>query len=75
MLPESLKIPLQEHFKRLKVIHERDLSEGWGRVQMPDALEHKVSQRPERLAVAMAIPPGKPVEEHQDRGGRAAPRS
>ena len=35
MLPESLKIPLQEHLKRVKAIHERDLSEGWGRVQMP----------------------------------------
>jgi len=46
MLPESLKIPLQEHFKRLKVIHERDLSEGRGRVQMPDALEHKYPNAP-----------------------------
>ena len=41
MLPESLNIPLQEHLKRVKAIHERDLSEGWGRVQMPDVLDRK----------------------------------
>jgi len=33
MLPESLKAPLQNHLKKVKAIHERDLSEGWGRVQ------------------------------------------
>jgi len=37
MLPESLKVPLQIHLKRVKVIHERDLADGWGRVLMPNA--------------------------------------
>ena len=46
MLPDSLKIPLQEHLKRVKAIHERDLSEGWGRVQMPDALDGKYPNAP-----------------------------
>jgi len=32
MLPESLKTPLHDHLKQVKAIHERDLSEGWGRV-------------------------------------------
>ena len=41
MLPESLKAPLHDHLKKVKVIHERDLSDGWGRVQMPDALNRK----------------------------------
>lgn len=41
MLPESLIAPLQDHLKRVKKIHERDLSEGWGRVQMPNALARK----------------------------------
>lgn len=41
MLPESLKAPLQEHLERVKTVHERDLSEGWGRVLMPDALDRK----------------------------------
>jgi integron integrase len=41
MLPESLKIPLQEHLKRVKSVHEKDLADGWGRVMMPDALDRK----------------------------------
>ena len=41
MLPESLKAPLREHLKAIKTIHERDLADGWGRVQMPNALDRK----------------------------------
>jgi len=33
MLAESLKAPLQNHLKKVKAIHERDLAEGWGRGQ------------------------------------------
>ena len=33
MLAESLKAPLQNHLKKVKAIHERDLAEGWDRVQ------------------------------------------
>jgi hypothetical protein len=38
MLPESLKATLQEHLGKVKAIHEQDVRDGWGRVQMPDAL-------------------------------------
>ena len=41
MLPESLKKPIQEHLRTIKTIHERDLADGWGRVQLPDALDRK----------------------------------
>lgn len=41
MLPESLKAPLQQHLKTVKTIHERDLSDGWGRVLLLDALDRK----------------------------------
>ena len=41
MLPESLKKPLQDHLRKAKAIHEKDLSAGWGRVQMPYALDRK----------------------------------
>ena len=41
MLSESLKTPLQDHLKKVKAIHERDLGDGWGRVQMPTALDRK----------------------------------
>lgn len=41
MLPESVKTSLQRHLKKVKEIHERDLAAGWGRVQMPMALDRK----------------------------------
>ena len=41
MIPKSLKTPLQQQLNKVKLIHERDLAEGWGRVQMPDALDRK----------------------------------
>jgi integron integrase len=56
MLPASLKVPLQDHFKRVKAIHERDLADGWGRVLLPA----------EGMALAMGIPTGKPLEEPED---------
>ena len=46
MLPESLKTPLQDHLRRVKAIHEKELRDGWGRVQMPDALDRKYPNAP-----------------------------
>lgn len=46
MLPVLLKTPLQEHLKRVKAIHERDLTAGWGCVPMPDALDRKYPNAP-----------------------------
>jgi len=46
MLPESLKKILQEHLRKVKRMHERDLAEGWGRVQMPDAMDRKYPNAP-----------------------------
>jgi integron integrase len=46
MLPESLKASLQNHLKKVMAIHARDLAEGWGRVQMPDALDRKYPNAP-----------------------------
>jgi integron integrase len=46
MLPESLRTPLQDHLKKVKALHERDLAEGWGRVQMPTALDRKYPNAP-----------------------------
>ena len=46
MLPELLKKPLQDHLRKVKAIHEKDLAEGWGRVQMPDALDRKYPNAP-----------------------------
>jgi integron integrase len=41
MLPESLKGPLQSHLAKGKALHDRDLNDGWGRVEMPAALDRK----------------------------------
>ena len=46
MLPESLEVPLQDHLKRVKTIHEKDLADGWGCVQMPNALDRKYPNAP-----------------------------
>jgi integron integrase len=46
MLPESLKKPIQDHLRKVKAIHEKDLADGWGRVQMPDALDRKYPNAP-----------------------------
>jgi integron integrase len=46
MLPESLKKPIQDHLRKVKVIHEKDLADGWGRVRMPDALDRKYPNAP-----------------------------
>jgi len=46
MLPVSLKAPLQEHLKQVKAVHERDLDDGWGRVQLPMALDRKYPNAP-----------------------------
>ena len=41
MLPESLKAPLNEHLARVKLLHQRDLETGGGRVYLPYALSQK----------------------------------
>jgi len=46
MLPESLKKPLQDHLCKVKTAHDRDLAAGWGRVQLPNALDHKYPNAP-----------------------------
>ena len=46
MLPESLKKPLGDHLKKVKTIHDKDLAEGWGRVQLPNALDRKYPNAP-----------------------------
>jgi integron integrase len=41
MLPVTLKPALEEHLRQVRAMHEQDLAEGFGRVQMPDALDRK----------------------------------
>ncbi|HDZ79448.1 MAG TPA: integron integrase [Gammaproteobacteria bacterium] len=41
MLPQVLQKPLMKHLECVKMIHQRDLADGYGRVFMPYALGHK----------------------------------
>ena len=41
MLPISLKNPLKEHLEKVKLIHDKDLTKGFGEVYLPNALERK----------------------------------
>jgi len=41
MLPEALIAPLQEHLRGVKLLHDRDLQDGFGSVYLPDALARK----------------------------------
>jgi integron integrase len=41
MLPAPLADPLRSHLARVRSLHERDLAQGFGEVEMPDALARK----------------------------------
>jgi integrase len=41
ILPGQVAEPLQTHLARIKLLHERDLEEGYGDVELPDALMRK----------------------------------
>jgi integron integrase len=41
VLPASVIEPLQTHLVRVKALHERDLAQGYGDVELPDALMRK----------------------------------
>ncbi len=41
MLPDIVKLHLREHLQKVKIIHQQDLSEGFGEVYLPYALERK----------------------------------
>jgi integron integrase len=65
MLPASLKKPLQEHLKKVKAVHERDLGEGWGRVLLPAALDRKYPNAPREWRWQWVFP-----QEHRWRNAR-----
>ncbi|OPX97379.1 MAG: Tyrosine recombinase XerC [Syntrophorhabdus sp. PtaB.Bin006] len=41
VLPENLKVPLAEHMKRTRLLHEDDKAKGYAAVYLPYALERK----------------------------------
>lgn len=41
VLPENVIVPLRAHLDRVKVLHDKDLAEGYGAVHLPNALARK----------------------------------
>ena len=39
--PPSLKAPLETHFMRVRIVHEGDIANGYGEVDLPHALARK----------------------------------
>lgn len=58
-LPASLIAPLQEHFERVRLIHSRDLKQGYGAVYLPHALARKYPQAAKDWRWQYVFPAGK----------------
>lgn len=56
MLPEAVKGPLTAHLERVKRLHQRDLVEGFGRVEMPYALARKYPNAPAEWGCQFLFP-------------------
>lgn len=41
MIPEALITPLQKHLQQVRLLHEQDLADGYGRAPLPNALMRK----------------------------------
>ena len=56
ILPEPVVEPLQAHLARVKVLHQQDLDEGYGDVELPDALARKYPRAPYEWAWKFIFP-------------------
>ncbi len=46
MLPGAVVVPLRDHLREVRRMHQRDLADGWGRAPVPDALDRKYPSAP-----------------------------
>jgi len=56
MLPDKLKLELQTHLERVKLLHETDVADGFGRVHLPHALARKYPKADRELAWQWVFP-------------------
>jgi len=71
VLPSAVKERLLEHLKGVKELHEKDLSAGYGEVQMPDALGRKYPKAGKEWAWQYVFPSMKlSVDPRSGRVGR-----
>ena len=59
MLPERLVPPLQRHLGKVRLLHARDLQEGFGEVRLPYALARKYPRAGRAWAWQYVFPSGK----------------
>jgi integron integrase len=59
MLPRSIKARLQEHVARIELLHKDDLSQGYGEVYLPYALDRKYSKAAKEWKWQYVFPAGK----------------
>src|SRR5207244_3220762 len=73
-LPRVLSVGLQRHMERVRALHDRDVSEGFGRWWMPDALEVKNPKANASWSWQWVFPAGKrsidPRSSHSACGAR-----
>lgn len=65
MLPQTLVPLLQEHLRKGKAIHEKDLADGWGRVPLPNALDRKYPNAPSEWRWQWVFPQENRWKNHQ----------
>ena len=58
-LPETLTDELREHLNKVKELHDKDLSDGFGSVFLPDALARKFVNAPREWIWQYAFPSGR----------------
>jgi len=56
MLPDKLKLELQQHMARVEMLHEKDVAEGFGRVWLPHALARKYPSADRELGWQWVFP-------------------
>ncbi|MGQ9427610.1 integron integrase [Gilvimarinus sp. F26214L] len=56
VLPSSMKAPLKEQIAAVATLHRKDLSDGFGEVYMPDALNRKYPSAARELAWQFVFP-------------------
>lgn len=55
-IPESLREPLRVHIAHVKLVHDSDLANGFGAVDLPDALDRKYPSYPKELGWQYLFP-------------------
>src|SRR5437879_10430657 len=59
MLPQSIKTQLQDHLKRVEIVHQSDLRLGFGEVYLPYALDRKYPSAPKEWKWQYVFPAAK----------------